>query len=111
MHYITIVIARATVRFVACIVSAFVRVIKGDPAKALCVYCTHAHITLGHLPGQRTTTCTYGGIPRAFKFVVSDCSMFSHRNAEAQIIRVIGFADNQVDQSVRPQVAAKARAE
>lgn len=110
MNYITIVIARATVRFVACIVRAFVRAIKGDPAKALCVHCTHAHITLGHLPGQRATTCTYGGVPRAFKFVVSDCSMFCNRNSEAQIVRVIGFADI-VNESVSPQIAAKARVE
>ena len=51
MNYITFVIARAVVRLVARLASAFVRAIKGDPAKALCVYCAHAHITLGHLPG------------------------------------------------------------
>ena len=108
MNYITIVIARAVVRLVAHIASAFVRAIKGDPAKALCVYCVHAHITLGHLPGQRTTTCTYGGVPRAFKFAVSDCSMFCHRKAKPEIVRVIGFAET-VHQSATPSIAANAR--
>ena len=106
MNYITIVIARFMVRVTARKVAAFIHAIKGNPAEALCVHCVHAHITLGHLPGQRTTTCTYGGVPRAFKFVVSDCSMFCNRNAGPQVVRVIGFARTEADQLEVPAVAA-----
>jgi len=92
MNAISIVIARFVVRIVASLTAAFVRVIKGDPAKSLCRYCVHAHIAIGQRANQRTTTCTFGGVSRAVKFVVSDCSTFCNRNAPAQTVRVVGFA-------------------
>lgn len=99
MNYLTIVIVRAIVRVVARIVAAFIHAIKGDQAQAMCNHCAHAHITIGHLPGQRATACTYGGVTRALKFVVSDCSTFNHQNARLELVRIVGFAENQTNRS------------
>jgi hypothetical protein len=93
MNYITIVIARFTVRIVARVVSAFVYAIKGDPTRALCVACAHAHIAVGLRASQRITQCTFGGSLRPLKFAVTDCTMFCPRNAGRDLVRVIGFAD------------------
>jgi hypothetical protein len=106
MNYLTFVIARAIVRVTARIVAAFIHAIKGDPARTLCVHCAHAHITLGHLPGQRKTACTYGGVSRAMKFVVTDCTMFCNRNANAPIVRITGFAQC-LDNPQQPAIAAR----
>jgi hypothetical protein len=92
MNYISIVIARFVVGIVASLTAAFVKAIKGDPAKSLCTYCAHAHIAIGQRPEQRKTSCTYRGVSHAVRFVVSDCSMFCPRNAPAQTVRVVGFA-------------------
>lgn len=92
MYIISIVIARFIVRIIASLRAAFMKVIRGDPAKSLCRHCVHAHIAIGQRVNQRLTSCTYGGVSRAVKFVVSDCSMFCHRNAPVQTVCVVGFA-------------------
>ncbi len=75
-------------------------------AHALCTACAYAHIAIGFTDRQKLIACTYGGSVRTLKFAVSNCTLFCHRNAGAQIVRVIGFAD-VVDQCVSPSVAAK----
>lgn len=75
--------------------------------ESLCANCVYAHIARGYT-NESLMYCTYAGVSREVKFVVSECSMFCNRNAEMQIVRVIGFADT-VDQSISPSVAAKAR--
>ncbi len=109
MYFISIVIARFVVRSVASLVAAFLKVIKGDPAKSLCLQCANAHIAIGQRANQRMTNCTYGGEPRAVKFVVSDCSMFCSRNAPGETVQVIGFAAFTQDLEQRDAlIAAKA---
>ena len=77
------------------------------PAReSICLYCIHPHIARGYGAKQELMYCTYAGTARELKFAVSDCSMFCHRNANSNIVRVIGFADN-VNEPVRPQFVAK----
>jgi len=85
--------------------AAFVRAFKGDLAKSLCMHCAHAHVAIGRRPDQRMTTCTYGGVSRAMKFVVSDCSVFCSRNASSKVVCITGFA--HLPEPANAAVAAK----
>lgn len=78
--------------------------------ESLCQYCTYAHIARGYSAKQELTYCTYAGVARELTFAVSDCSMFCNRNANSNIVRVIGFADS-FSESVSAQIAAKAGTE
>jgi hypothetical protein len=73
--------------------------------ESICLYCIHAHIAHGYSAKQELTYCTYAGTAREVKFAVSDCSMFCHRNASSNIVRVIGFADTRADSQVLPAAA------
>ena len=75
--------------------------------ESICLYCVHAHVARGYKVTEELTYCTYAGVSREVKFAVSDCSMFCHRNAKPELVRVIGFADTQLDQFVSPSVAAR----
>ncbi len=75
--------------------------------ESICLYCVHAHIARGYSAKQELTYCSYAGTARELKFAVSDCSMFCHRNAKAAIVRVVGFADTQIDRSPIPSIAAQ----
>jgi hypothetical protein len=78
------------------------------PARqSICLFCVHAHIARGFKTNEELTYCTYAGVSREVKFAVSDCSMFCNRNAKPEIVRVIGFAETQADQSLRPAIAAR----
>lgn len=106
MNYIAVIIARFMVRLIVSVMNAFMKAFKGDMAKSLCMHCVHAHVTIGRRPDQRMTTCTYGGVSRAMKFVVSDCSMFSSRNATSKVVCITGFA--QPSEPANAVIVAKA---
>lgn len=74
---------------------------------SLCRDCAYAHIARGFRDRDELIACTYAGAMRPIKFAVSDCTMFCSRNANTQIVRIIGFAQNELDQSVSPSIAAK----
>ena len=74
--------------------------------ESICLHCVHAHIARGYSAKHELTYCTYAGVSREVKFSVSDCSMFCHRNAKPELVRVIGFADT-INQSVGPAIAAQ----
>ncbi len=77
------------------------------PAReSICSNCVHAHIARGYRASEALTYCTYAGVSREVKFAVSDCSMFCHRDAKPELVRVIGFAETHADQSVGPTIAA-----
>ena len=75
--------------------------------ESICLACVHAHIARGYSAKQELTYCTYARVSREVKFAVSDCSMFCHRNAKPELVRVIGFAETQLDPSANPSIAAK----
>jgi hypothetical protein len=75
--------------------------------ESICRFCVHAHIARGYSAQHELTYCTYAGAAREVKFAVSDCSMFCNRNAKPELVRVIGFAENQVGQFLSSSVAAK----
>lgn len=72
--------------------------------ESICLYCAYAHVARGYA-GEELTYCTYAGTTRELKFAVSDCSMFCNRNANSNIVRVIGFADIRADSQVLPAAA------
>ena len=92
-------------RLIVSIMAAFVKAFKGDLARSLCMHCVHAHVAIGRRPDQRMTTCTYGGLSRAMKFVVSDCSMFCSRSATSKVVCIAGFA--QPSEPANALIAAK----
>ena len=75
---------------------------------SLCRECTYAHIARGFRTRDELIACTYGGAVRRVKFAVSECSMFCNRNANAPLVRIVGFAETIGDQSVGPAIAAQA---
>ncbi len=79
--------------------------------ETLCMGCIHAHIVRDCRLRNRLVRCTFGGVPQNLKFAVADCSMFCTRQPETPVVHVIGFADNEINQPLSPQIAAKARPE
>ena len=74
---------------------------------SLCRDCAYAHIARGFRDGDELIACTYAGAMRPIKFAVSDCTMFCGRNANAQIVRITGFAEKLDWQTRSPAVAAE----
>jgi hypothetical protein len=110
MEILSIAIISFIVRLVISSITARrVQVVTITPARqSICLHCVHAHIARGFKASEELTNCTYAGVSREVKFAVSDCSMFCHRNAQPEIVRVIGFADMHVGHSLRPSIAAEA---
>lgn len=80
-------------------------VITPEP-ESICYFCAYAHVARGFKASEELTYCTYAGVSRDLKFPVSNCSMFCPRNSKPEVVRVSGFAENQVDQSIGALVAA-----
>ena len=72
----------------------------------LCNTCAYAHIARGYRDRQKLIACTFGGTVRPLKFVVSDCTLYCNRNPGIRLVRVTGFAETQLDESLSPTVAA-----
>ncbi len=106
MEFIGIVV------FVATVLAGFAKARENAPEReTLCLACVHAHVVRDFKFRNRLIRCTFGGVPQHVKFAVADCSMFCTRQPETPVVRVVGFAENEISQPVSPPIAAKAPTE
>jgi hypothetical protein len=109
MEITALIIVIALVRAIVSLFAAkrpVVMTLATSAPESLCDACAYAHIARGFRERDRMVACMFAGSVRPLKFAVSECTMFYPRTAEAQMVRVIGFA-GIVDQSVSPSIAAR----
>jgi len=68
--------------------------LTGNACEPLCATCAYALIVRGYGEREKLTACTYGGSVRPLKFAVSECTLYSNRNATSQVVRIAGFAES-----------------